>query len=399
MNIVFLSPHFPEHYASFCSQLKTAGAMVLGVADAPYEVLNPTVREGLTEYYRVDDMQDYDQLVRALGFFTHKYGKLDRCESLNEYWLATEARLRADFNITGIQGHQIDAIRRKSEMKKRFRQAGVPVAPGRVVCNLSKARALIAETGYPVVAKPDVGVGALDTFRLNSDDELAALFASPLSTDYILEGFVAGTIVSFDGLADQEGKLVFATAHTFSQGIMETVNEGRHLSYTSLREIPPRLEELGRHCVAAFEARERFFHIEFFHRGGEDYVALEINMRPPGGFTTDMFNYACDIDIYRTWARLLVHDERTLDYERKYHCTYASRKHGIPYRNSHAEIMARFKAEIVNVVSVPGVFSSALGDEGYIFRSEEMARVQEITDFIHATNEGLAQRKRTTDAY
>jgi hypothetical protein len=142
---------------------------------------------------------------------------------------------------------------------------------------------------------------------------------------------------------------------------------------------------LGRRCVAAFEARERFFHIEFFHQGGEDYVGLEINMRPPGGFTTDMFNYACDIDIYRIWARLLVHDERTLDYERKYYCTYASRKNGIPYRNSHAEILARFNVEIVNVVNVPGVFSSALGDVGYIFRSREMARVQEITDFIHAS--------------
>ncbi len=385
MNIVFVSPHFPEHYSAFCTQLKSAGATVLGVADAPYEALSSTVREGLTEYYRVDDMHDYDQLLRALGYFTHKHGKLDRCESLNEYWLATEARLRDDFNIMGIRGHQIDAIRRKSEMKKRFRQAGVAVAPGRVVHDLAEARALIAETGYPVVAKPDAGVGALDTFRLDSDADLAALFESPLPEDYILEGFVAGTIVSFDGLADREGNLVFATAHTFSQGIMETVNEGRHLSYTSLREIPPRLEELGRRCVAAFEARERFFHIEFFHQGRENYVGLEINMRPPGGFTTDMFNYACDIDIYRAWARLLVYDERTLDYARKYHCTYASRKNGIPYRNSHAEIMARFNDEIVKVVSVPGVFSSALGDMGYIFRSGEMARVREITDFIHAT--------------
>jgi hypothetical protein len=385
MNIVFLSPHFPEHYSAFCRQLKIAGAKVLGLADAPYEALSPTARQALTEYYRVGDMQNHDQLVRAFGYFTHKYGKIDRCESLNEYWLSTEARLRDDFNIMGIRGHQIDAIRRKSEMKKRFQQAGVAVAPGRVVHDLAEARVFIAETGYPVVAKPDAGVGALDTFRLDSGADLAALFESPLPVDYILEGFVAGTIVSFDGLADREGNLVFATAHTYSQGIMETVNEGRHISYTSLREIPPRLEELGRRCVAAFEARERFFHIEFFHQGGEDYVGLEINMRPPGGYTTDMFNYACDIDIYRIWARLLVHDERTLDYARKYHCTYASRKNGISYLNSHADIMARFNIEIVNVVSVPGVFSSALGDVGYIFRSGEMARVREIADFIHAT--------------
>jgi predicted ATP-grasp superfamily ATP-dependent carboligase len=385
MNVVFLSPHFPEHYAAFCTQLRDAGATVLGIADTAFEKLGSEVQDALTEYYRVDDMHAYDQLVRALGYFTHRYGKLERVESLNEYWLATEARLRDDFNIKGVRGHQIDAIRRKSAMKKRFRQAGVPVAPGRVVHDVDAARALIAETGYPVVAKPDAGVGALDTFRLDSAAELEALFEAPLPADYILEGFVAGTIVSFDGLADREGNPIFTTAHTFSQGIMETVNEGRHISYTSLREIPPRLEELGRRCVDVFEARERFFHIEFFHQGGDTYVGLEINMRPPGGFTTDMFNYACDIDIYRAWARLLVHNENTLDYARKYHCTYASRKHGRPYVHSHDEILARYGGEMVKVASVPGVFSSALGDVGYVFRSESMARNEEITRFIHAT--------------
>jgi biotin carboxylase len=332
-------------------------------------------------------MHAYDQLVRALGYFTHKHGKLHRVESLNEYWLATEARLRDDFNLVGIRGHQIDAIRRKSMMKNGFRKAGVVVAPGRVVHDLDTARALIKEIGYPVVAKPDAGVGALDTFRLDSDADLTALFEAPLPADYILEGFVTGAIVSFDGLTDREGGIVFATAHSFSQGIMETVNEGRHISYTSLREIPPGLEELGRRCVDAFEARERFFHIEFFHQGGEDYVGLEINMRPPGGFTTDMFNYACDIDIYQAWAELLVHDQRRLDYTRKYHCTYASRKHGIHYRYSHEEILARFGAEIVKLASVPGVFSSALGDMGYIFRSESLARNEEIIRFIHASTE------------
>ena len=114
-------------------------------------------------------------------------------------------------------------------------------------------------------------------------------------------------------------------------------------------------------------------------------MVLEINMRPPGGYTTDMFNYACDIDIYRVWACLLVNDERTLDYTLKYHCTYASRKNGISYLNSHDDIMARFNVEIVKVVNVPGVFSSALGDLGYIFRAGEMTRTQEITDFIQAT--------------
>ena len=390
MNVVYLSPHFPHHYHRFCFHLKRAGANVLGIGDTPESALGAEVRDALTEYYHLPDMHDYDALVRCCGYFTHRYGKIDRFESLNEYWLKTEARIRDDFNIEGIRGHQIDTIRHKSKMKAAFKKAGVPVAEGAVVHSLEEARVLTARTGYPVVAKPDAGVGALDTYRLNDDSDLVRFFGDKPDADYILEAFVAGTIYSFDGLADRDGNLVFYTAHRFSQGIMETVNEGRHIHYVSLREIPPELESLGRKCVQAFEARERFFHIEFFRTREENYVGLEINMRPPGGFTTDMFNYACDIDIYRAWARLLVEGRADLDYTRKYHCCYASRKHSLSYRHSHDEIMQRFGRQIVQVASVPGVFSSALGDVGYIFRSPDPEEIDAIVRVIHAPGIGEA---------
>jgi len=385
MNIVYLSPHFPPHYHRFCRHLKQAGANVLGIGDPPYDHLPVEVRDALTEYFQIDDMHNYDALLRACGFFTHKYGKIERFESLNEYWLSTEARIRDDFNIPGVRSRDIGTIRRKSRMKEKFREAGVPVPRGKVVPTIEEARGLIAETGYPVVAKPDAGVGALNTFRLGSEEDLVRFFADKPAVDYIMEEFVSGDIYSFDGLADPNGNLVFYTAHTFSQGIMETVNEARHIYYYSLREIPPALETLGRACLKSFEVRERFFHIEFFQTAPDTYTGLEVNMRPPGGFTTDMFNYACDIDIYRVWAELLVHGRTELPYARKYHCCYASRKNRQRYRHTHDDIMTRSKGLMVQVASVPGVFSSALGDIGYIFRSANLGDISELIDFIHAT--------------
>lgn len=152
MNVVFLSPNFPSHYHQFCKQLKQAGANALGIADVPYDTLPGEVRASLTEYYQVSDMHNYDELVRACGYFTHKYGKIDRFDSLNEYWLNVEASIRDDFNIFGVRRNTIDIIRRKSRMKEKFQEAGVPVARGFIVNSEDDARALIAETGYPVVA-------------------------------------------------------------------------------------------------------------------------------------------------------------------------------------------------------------------------------------------------------
>ncbi|MGB5986869.1 MAG: carboxylate--amine ligase [Desulfobacterales bacterium] len=385
MNVIYLSPHFPPHYHQFCKNLKALGANVLGIGDSPYDELEPEVKAALSEYYRLPDMHDYDQLLRACGYFTHKYGKIDRFESLNEYWLATEARICDDFNIPGIRGADIDVIKRKSRMKVRFQSAGIPVAPGRVVPDARTAREFIQTTGYPVVAKPDAGVGALDTFRLDSDADLEQFFAAKPEMDYIMEAFVQGSIVSFDGLADADGELLFFTSHRFSQGIMETVNQARHIYYTSLREIPPALEAAGRACVKAFEVRARFFHIEFFETDPGRYVALEVNMRPPGGFTTDMFNFACDIDVYRLWAQVMVSGTVQLTYSRKYHCCYASRKQRYRYRHSHEVVMERYGEFMVQAAQVPGIFSSALGDFGYIFRSPDRRRIAEIADYIHQT--------------
>jgi hypothetical protein len=389
MNVVFMSPHFPPHFFRFCLNLKVAGANVLGIGDEPYDNLSADVRGALTEYYQVNDMHNYDDLVRACGFFTHRYGKIDRLDSLNEYWLSSEARLRDDFNIFGVHGNEIDYIRRKSFMKAKFREAGVPVARGKVVRTMDDAHSLIQETGYPVIAKPDDGVGAIATYRLDSNQGLKDFFKTKPDSDYILEEFIAGTIYSFDGLADRDGKPVFCTVHTFSQGIMETVNEARHIYYYSLRDIPTTLEKIGRECLKTFNVKERFFHIEFFKTDGDDpYVALEVNIRPPGGYTTDMFNYACDIDIYRAWADLLVHNRTDLNYRRDYHCCYASRKYNQHYAHSHEDILSQYGTYMVQVESVPGVFSSALGDIGYIFRSENLDKLMEIVRFIHKIGKG-----------
>ena len=62
MNFIFISPQFPHTYWQFCHHLKQNGINVLGIADAPYETLSKELRESLTEYYRVDNMEDYQQM-------------------------------------------------------------------------------------------------------------------------------------------------------------------------------------------------------------------------------------------------------------------------------------------------------------------------------------------------
>lgn len=385
MNFVFLSPHFPPNYQLFSIQLRELGANVLGLADEPYDRLAPRLRSALTEYYRVNDMHNYDELLRALGYFTHHYGKLDRLDSHNEYWLETEARLRTDFNIFGLHVEDMPRIKRKSIMKETYQKAGVKVARGKVVHTLAEARRLIQEIGYPVVAKPDIGVGAARTYKIHTPQELEAFFSQKPPIDYIMEEFIQGVICSFDGLVDRDGNLVFYTAHQFSQGIMETVLQDELISYYSLRDIPADLEDAGRRTLRAFDIRERFFHFEFFRTIENDrLVALEVNIRPPGGLTTDMFNYANDINIYREWANLVVFNRFAAQYTRPYHCCYIGRKFNRSYLHTHEQILAAFGPALVHHEPMSGVFSAALGDYGYLVRSPELVEVMSMIQYIQA---------------
>lgn len=382
MNFVYLSPHFPPNYYLFCVHLSQLGATVLGLADEPYDQLRPELRLALREYYRVNDMHNYDEMLRALGYFTFKYGKLDRLDSQNEYWLETEAQLRTDFNITGLDNEEIARVKRKSLMKKAFIQAGIPVARGKVVRTMAEAKRLIKETGFPLVAKPDIGVGAARTYKIHNEAELEAFFAEKPGVDYIMEEFINGIICTFDGLTDRDGNLVFFTSHQYSQGIMETVNEDSDVYYYSLRDIPTDLEDTGRRVLNAFSVRERFFHFEFFRDTDDRIVALEVNIRPPGGMTTDMFNYANDIDVYREWANVIVHNKFTANYTRKYHCCYVGRKFRKTYAHSHEMILAALGEKIVHHENISGVFSAALGDYGYLIRSPELEEIYSMAEYI-----------------
>lgn len=76
MNLVFISPNFPTYYWNFCKSLRERGVTVLGIGDAPYDDLVSETRESLVEYYRVNNLQNYDEVYRAMGFFIGKYGRI-----------------------------------------------------------------------------------------------------------------------------------------------------------------------------------------------------------------------------------------------------------------------------------------------------------------------------------
>ena len=209
-NFIFISPNFPMTYWKFCAELKKNGMRVLGIGDCPYENLLQELRDSLHEYYKVSSLENYDEVFKAVAFFSFKYGKIDWLESNNEYWLMRDARLRTEFNITtGPKDCDMRKIKYKSAMKEYYAKAGLPTARYHLVEGMDDALEFAHTVGYPVVVKPDNGVGANNTYKLQSDEELAFFMEHKDESLYIMEEFVRGYVQTYDAIVDSKGQPLF----------------------------------------------------------------------------------------------------------------------------------------------------------------------------------------------
>lgn len=378
MNFVIISPHFPPNYCRFWSALKKRGVNTLGIGEDLYDNLSQEVRDSLTEYYRVDSLSSYDELIRACGHFTFRYGKIDRIESNNEFWLETDARLRSDFNVSGLKTSEMYPLKYKSGMKPVFKQAGIPGAPGVLVKKPADAEDFVRVHGYPVIAKPDNGVGAYATYKLHNEEEMAAFLEHKLPVDYFLEKFIQGTICSFDGLTDREGRIVLSSGLIYGIGVMESVNEDLDMYIYIPRELPPKVVSAGEKAISAFDLRERFFHLEFFVTDEDEIIALELNARPPGGMIVDMINFANDINVYDLYARLITEGRLETIVDRSYNCFYLGRKDHFQYVLSPEEILRLHPDAVIFHGPVAPAFSAAMGNYAIILRTPDLETGQAI---------------------
>ena len=382
-NFVFISPNFPTNYWQFCKHLKDNGLRVLGVGDQPYDTLLPELKENLHEYYKVNSMENYDEVYRAVAFFISKYGRIDWLESNNEYWLERDAMLRTEFNITsGFKNDDIPFIKYKSKMKEFYHNAGLKTARYHLVDTIEGCKEFIAEVGYPVVVKPDNGVGAVSTYRIKNDAELENFMATKdAAIPYIMEEYVTAEVTTYDAIVNSKGEVMWEGSNVTVSCLMDVVNDNGNSLYYLNKEIPADVKEAGLATIKSFGVKSRFVHLEFFrlgkmHKGlgrKGKIIGLEVNMRPAGGFTPDMFNYAYSTDVYKIWADMIAFDHSDKEIGQAYFCPFIGLRDGKDFVMSHEDIMAKYGDKLKMVGRIPDALSGAMGNRMYVglFDTEE----------------------------
>eukprot|EP00727_Mastigamoeba_balamuthi_P000646 m51a1_g10579 hypothetical protein (242) ;mRNA; r:10391-11309 len=133
--------------------------------------------------------------------------------------------------------------------------------------------------------------------------------------------------------------------------------------------------------VKAFNLRRHFFHTELFRTPSGRLCAIEINLRPPGGPTVDMWNYSSDMDIFAGYAKVLVgSDTEAISWATNrgralYYCGFAGRRNAYRYKYTDEEVARRGPASVVLRQAQAPAIAEAMGDDVWIFRSPDKASV------------------------
>ena len=89
-------------------------------------------------------------------------------------------------------------------------------------------------------------------------------------------------------------------------------------------------------------------------------------MRPSGGVSPVMMNYANGVDVYKIWADMVAFDKLTHEYDSPHHyCAFVGRRDGLKHKYTIDALKKKYPGKVVIEERVEKALSGAMGD--YMF--------------------------------
>ena len=310
----FVAPFLLEATARFVDAAATLPGVRLGViTSTPANQLPAGLRSHLAGHWRVDDALDPHQIAQAVAGLSGQLGRVERLVGALEQLQVPLAEAREMTGIEGMDAGTARNVRDKARMKSVLRAAGVPCARHQLVHSPAEALGFAEAVGFPLVAKPPAGAGAQATYRLAESAALQEwLQAIPPRPEApgLLEEFLVGQEHSFDSVT-MNGQTVWASIANYLPPPLEVLrNPWMQWVVMLPRDISgpeyDGIREAGPAALRALGVRDALTHMEWFRRPDGSVAVSEVAARPPGAQLTSMHGYAHDMDMYRSWAELVV---------------------------------------------------------------------------------------------
>ncbi len=394
MDVLMISPGFPDDMPLFARGLAQSGARVIGIGDQHLDALPPLAREALTHYEQVGSLQDTGAVIDRVGALT-VHAAIAKVVCLWEPYILLAAQLREAFGLPGMTSQQSVAFRDKEEMKRRLDAAGIRTPWHHSATTVAGVKEAAERIGFPIIVKPIAGAGSADTYRVDSWEELDRVLPALRHVPQVsVEEFVDGEEFTHDTICADGRILHESIAWYRPRPLIMRLNEWVSPISTVLRDLDqPELaggREMGRKVIEALGFREGFTHMEWYRKNDGEVVFGEIGARSPGGRLTDVMNYALDADLYAALGEAVVRGGISQPLERRYNAAAIFKRAKGMGRIQHVEGLNRLLSEYGEHVALLDLAplgaprkdwtQSIIADGRVIVRHPDLATTLEMAD-------------------
>lgn len=264
----------------------------------------------------VEDVDDIAGLIEA----ARSLGGINRIVTAQETLLLAVAYANEALGLKAMTPEVVARTLDKSKLKSTLSQAGVPTPSDQIVERAEDARRFVDEVGFPIVLKPLNGSGALTTFRITTEAQLARILRL-IRPPVIAEKYVNGQELCFDTVTMANEPQCYSVC-CYDPPIIDALENSatrwRCLMPCDLSPYKSFINQ-GLAAVRALQVGNALTHMEgFIDPSGRPAGFVDATLRPAGARIGPMFGFAYDVDPYRVWARVAVDDAFDGPLERKY---------------------------------------------------------------------------------
>jgi phosphoribosylaminoimidazole carboxylase (NCAIR synthetase) len=320
-HVVFVAPHFLENTNRYVRAFAALDGVTLSVISMdPSEAIPAELKPRIAGHYKIDDSMDAAQLETATRAITKSIGKVDRLAGVLEQLQTPLAAVRDAVGIEGVTRQLAQNFRDKDRMKEVLRASNVPVAKSTLARSADDLRAFVDQVGYPVIVKPQAGLGSRATYRVENATDLAAIQAPTPGSPIQVEEFVRAREHTCETVTIK-GVPVWRSGTRYFPSPLEVL-ETAWVQYCVLlpREADdPTWTNFAATNTAALTALfadkvntaagTALTHMEWFLREDGTSLVNEVGVRPPGVQIMPLMSIAHDMNMFSEWARLQALDE------------------------------------------------------------------------------------------
>ncbi len=328
-HVVFVAPRFAINMNRYLSGFAALRDVQLSViSEDPEEAIPAALKPRISGHYRVADTHSGEQLGIAARAIARGVGKIDRLAGALEEHQEAVAYARDAADIEGIRSDVARNFRDKDRMKDVLRAAGVPVAKSGLAHSPEAVRKFIDDVGFPIIIKPQAGLGARATYRVESPEDLAALERKGVvprpDAPLQIEEFIRARERTCETVT-VKGVPVWRSGTLYLPSPLKVL-ETPWIQYCVLlpREEIAADDELKRFADTNGKALAALFgaaastgagtalsHMEWFLRDDGTSLVNEVGVRPPGVQIMPLMSIAHETDFWADWAELIALDRFT----------------------------------------------------------------------------------------